>query len=175
MRSKFKDGEIDIDCAYDELVDPMSLVDHNRNNNRHGIEQIEQFAKVMGSVKKWRLPIIISNRSGLIISGHGRKQVALLLGMEKVPVNYQDFESEAAEVQQLTFENEIARWTELDRQAVHIAMEELPELKLELLGIENWEPIEIESLDPQCDEDEVPEVKYNPVTKKGDVWLLGNH
>ncbi len=30
-------------------------------------------------------------------------------------------------------------------------------------------------LEPGCDEDDVPEVAHDPITKKGDVWLLGEH
>ena len=34
--------------------------------------------------------------------------------------------------------------------------------------------VEIEKI-PGCDEDEFPEVKGDPITKRGDVWLMGNH
>lgn len=138
--------DIIIDCSYNELVAVESLVPHPRNNNQHPIEQIEYFARVLRAKKKWRFPLVVSKQSGFIISGHGRLEVARNLGMEKVPVNFQDFENEADEVQQLTFDNEIARWAKLDRHAVHLALEDLPELDLDLMGIENFD---FQVLDPE--------------------------
>ena len=38
----------------------------------------------------------------------------------------------------LPLTNEIARWSDLDTSLVQTALEELPELDLELLGIEDW-------------------------------------
>jgi len=143
--------KVEICCEYQELVNPRKLVDHPRNNNRHPIEQIEKFANIMKSIKKWRYPIVVSKRSGFIISGHGRKQMALVAEIEEVPVVYQNYDSEAEEVQQLTLDNEIQRWTELDRQAVYLALEELPELKIDLLGIESFQVLNIE-------EDELPDL-----------------
>jgi hypothetical protein len=137
---------MEIDCAYDELIDVNKLVPHPRNNNQHPIEQLEEFARILKSVGVWRHPIVVSRKSGFIISGHGRLTVAKMIEMEKVPVNYQEFENEAAEVQQLTFDNEIARWAKLDRHAVHLALEELPELEQDFLGIENFD---FEVLEPE--------------------------
>ncbi len=139
-------ASINIDCAHDEMVAIEKLCAHPRNNNQHPIEQLEYFTKVLKVKKKWRYPIVVSNQSGFIISGHGRLEVAKMLEMETVPVNYQDFENEADEVQQLTFDNEIARWAQLDRHAVHLALEEIPELDLDMLGIENFN---FESLEPE--------------------------
>ena len=38
-----------------------------------------------------------SNRSGFIVKGHCSLAAARLLGVESVPVDYQDYETEAAE------------------------------------------------------------------------------
>lgn len=92
--------------------------------------------------------------------------------MSKLPCVYQDFDSEAQEYAYVVSENEIARWASLDLDAVNTEIKEL-DIDYDLLGIKDFEIPEIEVLEPQCDEDEVPEVKHDPVTKRGDVWLLG--
>ena len=154
------------------IVEIDSLVLNPDNNNRHSIEQIELLAKGIKH-NGFRVPIIVSNRSGFVISGHGRIDAAKKLEIKEVPVIYEDFENEAEEYQFLTFDNEIARWAELDRQAVYDKIEILG-LDIELLGIEDFSLPEVEVI-PECDEDAVPELKEDPITKRGDVWLLGNH
>lgn len=130
--------EMKYDCAFDKMVAVENLVPHPRNNNQHPIEQIEKFAYILSKKLVWRYSLVVSRKSGFIISGHGRLEVAKMLGLTELPVNFQDFENEAEEVQQLTLDNEIARWAELDKHAVHLALEEIPDLDLEMLGIQNF-------------------------------------
>ena len=41
-------------------------------------------------------------------------------------------------------------------------------------GLDVWEP-EVEELKGLTDEDDVPEAPQEPITKLGDVWILGEH
>jgi DNA modification methylase len=95
-----------------------------------------------------------------------------MLGWEKAAVDLQDYESEAEEYADMIADNEIARYAEFDKESF---LEDLniEDFDPELYGLIDFE-IPIEKLDPQCDEDDVPEV-VNPITKRGDIWLLGNH
>ncbi len=129
---------IEIKCAYSELVPIEKIVEHPRNRNRHPIEQLERLAKIIKHTG-WRHALTVSKKSGFITTGHGRKQVAEILGMEKIPVDYQDYENEAEEYQHVIADNEIARWSELD---VHGAITDIEELgliendfDLDLLGL----------------------------------------
>jgi len=165
---------MEIKCAYDELVPVEKLVPHPRNNNKHPEEQLERLTKII-KYSGFRHPITVSKRSGFIVVGHGRLDVARRLGMEEVPVDYQDFESEAAEYQHLTADNEIARWAEFDLDQTRLDLKELEfDLDLDLLGLRDLD-LDVELLEPQSDEDAVPEIPEEPVTKLGDVWLLGDH
>lgn len=156
-----------------ELVDIDKIVPNPKNNNKHPEEQIERLAKLIKH-NGFRVPVIVSNRSGFLICGHGRVAAAKKIGLEKVPVSYQDFKDEAEEYQFLTADNAIAAWAEIDKAQL---LEDLKEFELddiELLGLEDFEIPDIEELEPQTDEDEVPEVEH-PITRRGDIWLLGNH
>ena len=167
-------NKIEIDCSYDELVSIEKLVPHPLNRNKHPQDQLERLAKIIKETK-WRHAITVSKRSGFITTGHGRLEVAKLLGMKSVPVDFQDYESEALEYQHLIADNEIARWAEFDQEgfAQDLELGDF-DIDVDLFGIQDFEPPPIEVLDPQTDEDEVPEVE-NPITKRGDIWLLGNH
>lgn len=165
---------IEIKCKPESfrLVPIDSVTPNPRNNNRHSIEQLLLLEKLI--VKHgFREPLTISNQTGFLNCGHARLEVAKKLGMTEVPVMFQDFSSKAEEYQHMTADNEIQRWSELDRQAVYDAMDEIPEIDIELLAIENFELPEL-APEPQCDEDEVPE-NVETRCKPGDIWKLGNH
>lgn len=156
-----------------KLVDTASIVENPKNANRHSIEQIKRLEKLI-EYQGFRNPLIISNRTGFLIVGHGRLEAAKNLGIEKLPVIYQDFENEAQEYSYLISDNEIARWAELDFQSVYDNLKEIEIDDIDMLGIDNFTIPEVEILDPKTDEDEVPEVE-NPITRRGDIWLLGKH
>ena len=118
-----------------ELVDIDSIIPNPKNANRHSIEQIKRLEKLI-KYQGFRNPLIVSNRTGFLVVGHGRLEAAINLGIKKLPVIRQDFESEAQEYAYLISDNEIARWAELDKHAVHLEMENL-DLDVDFLGLES--------------------------------------
>jgi hypothetical protein len=165
---------IEIKCKAEnfKLIPIEQIIPNPKNNNRHSIEQINAIAKLI-KAHGFREPLTISNRSGFLNCGHARLEAAKILGMKELPVIYQDFASEAEEYQHMTADNEIARWAELDFQGVYDALKEIPDIDTSLLGIEDFKLPEV--VEPQCDEDEVPEAPVEPITKLGDIYKLGNH
>jgi DNA modification methylase len=163
-----------IHCLYDDLKDPATLSAHPKNRNKHPKEQIERLAKIL-EYQGWRYPVKISKRSLYITSGHGRVEAALSMGWDQVPVQYQDYESDEQEYSDVQSDNAIASWAELDLSAINQDVGDLgPDFDIDLLGIEDFVIEPADKLDPQCDEDEVPE-KVEPKTKLGDIYKLGNH
>lgn len=128
-----------IDCAYDELVELNKLVPNPKNPNKHTKEQIERLAKII-DFQGQRQPVVVSNRSGFIIKGHGKLEAIKKLGWEKCAVDYQDYESEAQEYADMIADNEIAKWAEQDKQMI---LDEIPNLNIDvdvlgLLDIPNF-------------------------------------
>jgi DNA modification methylase len=163
---------MNIHCRYDELVNISDLKAHPKNRNSHPKEQIERLAKIL-VYQGWRYPVKVSKRSGLVTSGHGRIEAARLNGWAQVPVNYQDYESEDQEYADLTADNAIASWSELDLSGINSDLAELGPFDIDLLGIEDFVLEPLEKI-PQADEDSIPE-HVEPKTKLGDVYKLGEH
>ncbi len=129
-----------VHCAYDEMVDIVKVVPNPRNPNTHSDKQIELLAKII-DYQGWRVPITVSKRSGFVVRGHGRLLAAEALGLEKVPVDYQDYENEAEEWADLIADNRIAELSELDDGLLKDLIEELEtsEIDLDLTGFNEEE------------------------------------
>ena len=125
-----------------QIVDIASLVLNPKNNNKHPKEQIERLAKLI-EFQGFRNPVVVSNRTGFVVAGHGRIEAAKMAGLKEVPVMFQDFENEAQEYAYLTSDNAIASWAELDLTMITDQLTEFgPEFTdLELLGIESIESL----------------------------------
>lgn len=127
-----------IHCKYDQLVDPKSLKNHPKNRNKHGQDQVERLAELY-KYHGIRHPIIVSNLSGCIVAGHGRKLAALRAGLTEVPVVYQDFDSSEAEYAFIQADNAIALWAELDLSAINTDLADLgPDFDIDMLGIRDF-------------------------------------
>lgn len=113
-----------IHCSYTELADPKSLKPNPKNPNRHSASQIALLAGVLEQTG-WRQPITLSKRSGLVVRGHGRLEAALLLGFDQVPVDRQEYASEAEELADLVADNRLSELAELDEDALSRLLREL--------------------------------------------------
>lgn len=144
-----------------------------KNRNKHPKEQIERLAKIM-EYQGFRNPLIISSRTGLVVAGHGRYMAAKKLKLKEVPIMVQDFDSEEQEYAAQVSDNAIGSWAELDLSGINTDLSDLgPDFDIDLLGIKGFE---IEVADRELgDEEAVPELKPDAVTKLGDVYRLGNH
>lgn len=126
-----------VHCKFSEMVKPEKLKPHPRNANKHPDDQIERLGKIIQE-HGWRHPIVVSEDSEFIVAGHGRLQAALKMKWDKVPVQYQKFESEEQEFQVLTADNAIARWAEIDLSLVHESLKDVGPFDLELLGFKDF-------------------------------------
>lgn len=106
------------------MVDLETLVPNPRNPNTHPRKQIELLAKII-KAQGWRNPIVVSRRSGFVVKGHGRLAAARLLEAERVPVDYQDYESEAAEWADMIADNRIAELAVADEKELRALVSEL--------------------------------------------------
>lgn len=136
MQIKTNIGIIKIDCEYKKLIKRSEITRHPLNNNIHSIAQIKAFSNYLEKHGVWRVPLIISNLTGKLVSGHGRLDLAIMINMELLPVVFQDFDSEAAEYIFLTSDNEITKMSQFDERVARQAVEEIEGLKVEDMPFE---------------------------------------
>lgn len=172
-----------IHCAYTELSDPALLVPNPRNPNQHPKRQIELLAKII-EFQGWRAPVTVSNRSGFVVRGHGRLLAGLLLGCQ-VPVDRQDYASDAEEWADLIADNRIAELAEIDDEELAKLLHDLDGLDLDmdltgytdkqvdnLLADIRMEPVHDDGFDAAAAAEEAASL---PQSTYGDIWQLGQH
>ena len=154
------------------------LIPYVNNSRTHSDEQIAQIA---ASIKEfgWTNPILIDGDNG-IIAGHGRIMAARKLKYKQVPtIELKDL-TETQRKAYIIADNRLALNAGWDNEMLTIELNDLlaDGFALELLG---FDPKEIDALlEPEVvegltDEDAVPDVPDEPVTKRGDIYQLGNH
>ena len=161
-----------------EQWDIDKLVPYAKNSRTHSEEQIAQIA---GSIKAFGFtnPILVG-ADGVIVAGHGRLSAARKLGLDKAPVIVLDHLSETERRALVIADNQLALNAGWNTDILSLEIQELKDLDfdIDLLGftdeqLEEFTPEEIPEF--QGDEDEVPGIPETPVTKLGDIWLLGKH
>lgn len=169
-------------CAYDELVPTGKCIPNPGNPNTHPPRQIALLAAIIKG-QGWRKPITISRRSGFVVAGHGRLEAAQLLGASMVPIEYQQYATEAEEYADLMADNRIAELAEMNTSALADMLQSIDtgELPLEMSGYTTEDLEELLSALGGLDntenkgEDTVPPFGNIPMTRVGDIWNLGRH
>jgi len=154
------------------------LTPYARNARTHSDEQVAQIA---ASIKEfgWTNPILVDGEKGLI-AGHGRLAAARKLGMEEVPVIELTHLSETQKKALILADNKLALNAGWDAELLNLELEEL-ELEGVDLNLVGFGEEERDALRPEVvnegltDEDAVPETPEEPITKPGDIWILGKH
>lgn len=154
------------------------LIPYANNARTHSDEQVAQIA---ASIKEfgWTNPILIDGENG-IIAGHGRLAAARKLGMEELPAIQLDRLTKAQKKALILADNKLALNAGWDDALVAIELGELKEMDFDItltgFSLDEFNALQPEELtDGLTDEDDVPELPEEPVTKLGDVWLLGRH
>jgi len=136
--------------------------------------------RVVESIKRFGFaaPILARRADGEIIAGHTRLKAAQVLGLDKVPVRYLDLDPADAHLLALADNklNEVAEWDDAGLAAL------LSEYGLPDAELAGWDSGEISKLADSLygdtttlDEDDVPEPPPIASTKRGDLYLLGEH
>lgn len=155
-------------CSHTEMVDIERLIPNPRNPNTHPQRQIELLAKIIRS-QGWRNPVVVSKRSGFVVKGHGRLAAAQHLGCSQVPVDYQEYESEASEWADMIADNRIAELAVADEDELKALISELNgQIDLDLTGFSD-SALEDLLAEPQevTEEEEAEKVKMQKLELTG--------
>jgi DNA modification methylase len=173
----YADG-ISVYCAHDEIIDIIKVIPNRSNPNKHPDYQIDLLARII-KAQGWRVPITISNLSGFIVRGHGRLLAAQKLGVKEVPVDHQDYATEAEEYADLLADNRLAELAEPDLVGVKDILELIDgEIDLDLTGYNLDEILkecgaELDAPDdPGAQIDKAEELQHEWKTEYGQVWEI---
>ena len=157
-----------------------SLVPYARNARTHSEAQV---AEIAGSIREFGFtnPVLIAE-DGTLIAGHGRVLAARLLGMDTVPTITLTGLSDSQRRALVLADNRIALNAGWDEALLSLELTDLKEAGLDL-GILGFEDGELDRLLAGTEGEEegstppvvIPEPPRNPVSRTGDLWILGDH
>jgi len=146
-----------------------------RNPRTHSKTQVQQIADSIDRSGYFN-PILVEEDS-VIICGHGRYRAAKLQGREMVPVIRLSGLTPAAERALRIADNKIAMNAGWDADLLRVELEEIQAegFNLELTGFAMGEIDTVLAENPDPDDEVIPAVPQEPVTRPGDVWICGPH
>ena len=144
--------------------------ENNPRNNDAAVDAVANSIKQFG----FKVPIVI-DKDNVIVAGHTRLKAAEKLGLDKVPcIVADDLTEEQIKAFRLA-DNKTAELAEWDFEKLESELQELADLDVEMaqFGFDDL----LENEPTEIVEDEVPEIDEDnePITKRGDIWKLGNH
>lgn len=169
-------------CAFDELVPIGKVVPNPGNPNTHPPRQIELLAAIIQG-QGWRKPVTVSKRSGFVTCGHGRLLAAQHMQASVVPVEYQEYATEAEEYADLMADNRLAELSKMDVSMLADMLQEMDTgaIPLEMSGYTQDDLQDLlDALGGLDDaenngQDTVKPIQNIPMTHAGDIWYLGQH
>ncbi len=172
MQSTNSAVERDLSVSWRPVTD---LVPYAKNARTHSDAQV---AQVAASIREfgWTNPILVDGRNG-VVAGHGRLLAARKLRLDTVPVIELSGLSEAQRRAYVLADNKLALNAGWDEALLAAEVADLVALgvDLELTGFDAGEIEALLAEDRPSFPDEAPEVPVLPVTRSGDLWLLGEH
>lgn len=159
-----------------------TLTPYDRNARKHSKSQIKQVAQ---SIERWgwTIPILV-DEGGMIIAGHCRVQAAKELGIENVPVMVAVGWSDSQKRAYVLADNQLtinATWDdEILRDEIASLMIE-DDVDVASLGFDDdliqsiLNSASSSARPEDADPEEIPESPIKPVTRPGDIWVLGKH
>ena len=155
----------------------QALIPYARNARTHSETQI---AQISASIREFGFtsPVLVDGENG-VIAGHGRLLAARKLGLTEVPVIELAHLSPAQKRAYVVADNRLALSAGWDEDLLRI---ELGDLRMDGfdLALTGFEPDELANFlcsptEGLTDPDAMPPLPETPVTRLGDIWLLGKH
>ena len=161
-----------------QLISTEKLIPYVNNARTHSAEQIN---KLRSSLREFGFinPVII-DRDFNVIAGHGRIEAAKAEGISEVPCVFADYLTPAQKKAYILADNRMAMDAGWDEELLRVEIEALQaeSFDIGLTGFDESEIADLFETDSEVKDDDFDvdaELEKPPVTKSGDLWLLGNH
>jgi DNA modification methylase len=153
------------------------LVPYARNARTHSDAQVAQIA---ASIREWgwTVPVLV-DETGVLIAGHGRVLAARQLGLISIPVMVARGWTEAQRRAYALADNRLALSAGWDMDMLRLELGDLSTIGFDLpltgFGEDELANFLLEPTAGLTDPDDVPAAPDIPVSRLGDVWVLGRH
>ncbi len=157
------------------------LQPYAKNAKMHGADQVAKIAASMAEFG-WTVPCLVCE-DGELIAGHGRVLAATQLGLTEAPVIVLGHLTEAQRRAYRIADNKLTELGTWDEALLSAELQALlaEDFDLSLIGFDDGELDALLSIEPEADTgggadpDEVPEPAEDPISRSGDLWILGAH
>lgn len=157
-----------------------ALLPYARNSRTHSEEQVYQIAQ---SIREFGFtnPVLVDADNN-IVAGHGRVMAAKQLGLQDVPTINVGWMTEQQRRAYVIADNQLALNAGWDESvlAQEVAWLQDQHFNTSLLGfdadfLDGLLAEEAATGDGLTDQDDAPAVQATPITRLGDVWVMGKH
>jgi DNA modification methylase len=161
------------------LAVPIDSLNHDPANARkHGQKNLDAIKSSLAMFGQ-RTPIVVQKAGMIVRAGNGRLDAAKALGWTRIAAVIVD-DDNATAAQFAIADNRTAELAEWDHDTLSLLLDGWDKETREAVGFTQKDIDEVlECLEPsgkgEVVEDEVPDPPADPVTKPGDLWLLGEH
>ena len=164
-----------------DVIDlPLEQIIPYARNPRNNAEAV---ATVAASIQEfgWRQPIVV-DEDRIVLAGHTRLEAARKLGFKIAPVHVaKGLTANQARAFRI-MDNRSGENAEWDKDLLNLELADLLEADFDL-GLTGFTDDELSALmtsieegsGPQDNEDEIPDTPEDPVSRPGDLWILGHH
>jgi len=154
------------------------LIPYARNPRTHSDSQVAQIAASIAEFG-FNNPVLVDTKDG-IIAGHERLLAARKLKLDQVPVVVLDHLSETQKRAYILADNRLAELAGWDEELLRGELAELrdADFNLDVIGFDEDELERLLAEEPGeglTEEDAVPEPLEQAVSRRGDLWILGDH
>lgn len=152
-------------------ADPANARKHSDRNLQAIMASLRRFGQ--------QKPIVVDSK-GVVRAGNGTLEAARRLGWDSIDCVKTSLEGSDA-IAYAIADNRTAELAEWDDDVLAAQLNGLLTESEEIALAAGWTAEEIEAMvalaedDPEITEDDVPEPPVDPITKPGDLWLLGDH
>jgi DNA modification methylase len=158
-----------------EIDKPIPYARNARKIPQKAIDKVAASLQEFG----WQQPLVV-DKHGVLIAGHTRLAAAQKLNMSTVPVHIAQSLTEGQVKAYRLMDNRSHQESEWDFALIGPELVDLQAMSIDL-QLTGFDVSELDNLlDPEAkagltDDDDAPEVAEHPVSRPGDLWVLGNH
>lgn len=153
-------------------MNPDELIPYPENAKLHPPAQVDHIAN---SIKAfgWQQPIVVDS-DNVVIIGHGRLLAAKQLMLDSVPVvKAADLTEDQVNALRLADNKTNESEWDFSKLEMELAALDIAGMDMEQFGFDKLD--DFSDAQTQVTEDSIPEMPAEPIAKRGDIWILGDH